>query len=793
MNISLSYNWLKEYVKTNKSAREFAKVFSLHSMTIDRIHESEQKWKNVITVKILSIEKHPNADKLRLATVDTGKEKIKVVCGAPNIEAGHIVPLVKEGGEVMGPDGKNFIVKKANIRGVDSPGMLCSKRELGLGDDHTGIFILPKETKIGEPLEKVLPSGDAVFEIEVTSNRPDAMSAIGLAREAAAIFKTKFLYKEPKHDIKVPKDADAKKYNLSIRVSEKTLCPRYQAVVMAGVRVEPSPLWMQSRLMQSGIRPINNVVDITNYVLLEYGQPMHVFDYEKLQGVEIIVRRAKDGEKILALDGNAYSLGNDNLVIADAKAPVAIAGVMGGEMSAVKETTKIIVFEAANFNPISVRKTSRKLRLISESSNLFEKGLSPEGTAPALLRAIELTQKVAHGQVVSKIFDTYKKEDARKVVKVRMQEIESYLGITMKSTEVKKSLELLGFGVAGGLSLTVLVPWWRKNDVAMPEDIIEEVARIYGYHKLPISLPTGEIPKHSNDTVTVWADLYKDVLQGVGFTEIYSYSMVSKRVLERLYINPDSCLKIANPLNEDLEYMRPTLLPGILEAMAFNQENFEKIKIFELSRVYLPKGKDLPDESLRLFVALSGGEDLFSRIKGVAELLLKKFGVSETKYISKPTEGKSVWRKGICQDMIRADKTIGRIGFIDKGILHSFGIKKDMAVLDLDFSHLALVSSTMKKYTPPPAYPQIIRDLALVVIPDLSWKDLEDYISRFHVLIQRVDYLSTYTGKELEGKKSVALRLIFQSDKRTLKSGEVDDIIKQLVVQLEQKFGAKLR
>lgn len=793
MNISLSYNWLKEYVKTNKSAREFAKVFSLHSMTIDRIHENEKKWKNVVTAKILAIEKHPNADKLRLATVDTGKEKVKVICGALNIEAGQIVPLVREGGEVIGPDGKNFIVKKANIRGVESSGMLCSKRELGLGDDHTGIFILASDTKIGEPLEKVLPSGDAVFEIEVTSNRPDAMSVIGLAREAAAIFKTKFLYKEPRPDVKISKTADAKKINLSIKVLEKALCPRYQAVVMTGVKIGPSPLWMQSRLMQSGIRPINNVVDITNYVLLEYGQPMHVFDYEKLEGAEIIVRRAKENEKILALDGNIYPLGNDNLVIADAKSPIAVAGVMGGELSAAKESTKTIVFEAANFNPVSVRKISRKLHLMSESSNLFEKGLSPEGTAPALLRAIELTQKFAGGTVVSKIFDIYNKKFVPKKIKIRIKAIENYLGITLKAAEVKRNLESLGFGVVGSTVLMVSISWWRKNDIAIPEDIIEEVARIYGYHRLPISLPTGEIPQQTKDMAMPWIDAYKDVFQGIGFTEIYSYSMVSKRILDRLFINPDSCLKISNPLNEDLEYMRPTLLSGILEAVALNQENFEKIKIFELSRVYSPKEKDLPVELLRLIAALSGGEDLFSRIKGMAEFLLKKFGVSGVKYISKPSESRSVWGRGMYQDIMHKDKAMGRFGLIDKKVLNSFGIKKGVAILNLDFFYLSTISSAMKNYALPPIFPQIVRDLALVARLDLPWKDLEDCISHFHALIQKVDYLSTYTGKELNGKKSIALRIIFQSDKRTLKSNEADDIIKELVVQLGERFGAKLR
>lgn len=794
MNISLSYNWLKEYIKTNKSAHDFAKVFSLHSMAIDRIHENRQAWKNVITVKILSIEKHPNADKLRLATVDIGKEKVKVVCGALNIEAGQMVPLVREGGEVVGSDGKNFIVKKANIRGVESSGMICSRRELGLGDDHTGIYILPANTKIGEPLEKVLPSGDSVFEIEVTSNRPDAMSVIGLAREASAVFKTKILYNKPKPNIKIPKASDIKKFALGVKVTEKTLCPRYQAVVISGVKVGPSPVWMQSRLTQSGIRPINNLVDITNYVLLEYGQPMHVFDYDKLGGKKIIVRRALEGETILALDGNTYPLGNDSLVIADAKSPVAVAGVMGGELSAVNNTTTTIVFESANFNPVAVRKTSRKLHLMSESSNLFEKGLSPQGTAPALLRAVEFALQFAGGAVVSKIYDTYNKKYVPKKIKIQPKAIENYLGIALKANEIKKDLQLLGFSVSGNSALMVAVPWWRQNDIAIAEDIIEEVARIYGYHKLPIVLPSGEIPLRVEDKNNYWINEYRDSLLGIGFTEIYSYSMVSKKILERLFISPDSCLKIANPLNEDLEYMRPTLLSGVLDAMALNQENFEKIKIFELSRVYEPKERDLPDENLRLIGALSGQDDLFARAKGTISYLFKKYNISGVKYSSKQSvEESPVWGRGLFQDIIHNDKTIGRFGIINKKVLSSFGIKKDVTIFDLNFLYISNAGSIAKAYTPPPIFPQIIRDLALVVGPDAIWKELEDYISHFHPLIRAVEYLSTYAGKELDGKKSLALRIVFQSDERTLKSGEADDIMKQLVVKLGQSFGAKLR
>src|SRR3989344_8129211 len=431
MDLKISYNWLREYLKGKITVEALARELSLKSMSVERIHEVKPIFSGVITARILEIAKHPNADKLRLPTVDTGNpstsfragEKLQIVCWAPNIEVGQIVPLAHEGA-VLGIGTENFTIKKTNLRGVDSNGMLCSPKELGLGDDYSGIMILPPETPIGKKLEEVIPLNDQVLEIEVTSNRPDAMSVLGLAGEGAAALGLKYDFKPAKPDLKA-----AQNMPLSVKVLEPKLCPRYQAAVLTGVKVGPSPLWLQARLLASGLRPINNLVDITNYILLEYGQPLHVFDYEKLAGQEIIVRKAKAGENIMALDGKIYDLKPENMVIADAKAPVAVAGVMGGEESAATEKTKIIVFEAANFNPVSVRKTARALNLHSDASGLYEKGLYPQNTEFALLRAIELTQELAGGKMASKIFDAGVKNDKPLKIKFDLAQVKRYLGV----------------------------------------------------------------------------------------------------------------------------------------------------------------------------------------------------------------------------------------------------------------------------------------------------------------------------------------------------------------------------
>lgn len=792
MNLSVSYNWLKEYVKIDHSVNDFVKEFSLKSQTIDRAEPTKPKFKGVVTVKILDIQKHPNADKLKLVKVDAGKTKPTVVCGAPNIKVGQVVPLASVGAKVLDPEteGKTFTIKKAKIRDVESNGMLCSQKELGIGDDHEGIMILPAKTPIGKPLEEILDLDDYILDIEVTSNRPDAMSVVGLAREAAAALgvKDKIKVPQPKLDIK---DEDLP---LSVEVRQSDLCPRYNAVVMTDIKVGSSPLWMQMRLMAAGMRPINNLVDITNYLILEYGRPMHVFDYDKLKNQKIIVRKAKRGEKILALDGKTYKLSSDHLAIADGKSPVAIGGVMGGEPTAVTKKTKTIVFECAAFDPVLIRKTARELNLHSDSSDLFEKGLHPETTFVGMLRAIELTQKIAGGKVASPIIDVYAKDYKPNKIKFDTASVKRYLGVEIPVEEIKNILESLGFEATGVKVLNVVVPYWRAYDIKFEYDLIEEVARIYGYHNLPTQLPQGEIPIQTKDSVLFWEDNVKDILSGIGFTESYNYSFVSKDLLQKVKFPVNEAVKINNPLNSDMEYMRTTLLAQVLQNVGDNIKNFSSQKIFELSNIYLPTKDDkLPTETPKLTGAITGNQNTFLQAKGVVELLLKKTGIFD--YKLELTDPKCpLWEKESCLDIYKGKKFLGQFGLVKQNILEKFNIKQPVALFDFDFNVLVKLATTVKTFQAIPEFPSVTRDLAIVVDQRLSWQEIDKIVSKADKLIVNVEYLSTFIDSSLgKGKKSLALRMVFRSPNRTLKSEEVDEVVKKVTKKLEKSFEAKLR
>ncbi len=788
MDLKVSYNWLNEYLKSKKSVADFAREMSLKCQSVERVTEVKSTFTGVITAKIIEIAKHPNADKLRLPTVDTGKEKLQIVCGAPNIEPGQIVPLALEGA-VLDIGGENFKIKKTNIRGVDSNGMLCSTKELGLGEDHTGIMILPPDTPVGKNLKEVMPLKDFILDIEVTSNRPDAMSVIGLAREGAAALGLKFEFKPAKPDLKPVKNLP-----LAVKIEEPKLCPRYQAVVMTGVKSGPSPLWLQQRLLASGLRPIINLVDITNYIFLEYGQPLHVFDYEKLQDKKIIVRRAKAGEKILALDGKTYDLKADQLVIADAKVPVAVAGVMGGEDSAATAETDTIVFEAANFNPVSVRKAARALNLHSDASSLYEKGLHPQNTNFALMRAIELTQQLADGRVASPIVDAGEKTYKPQKIKLDTSLIKKSLGIEIAAAKVSAILKTLGFEVAGGKILSVTVPWWRAGDVEFDYDLIEEIARIYGYHNLPTTLPAGEILAGVKEPILIWETKIKEIMKMAGFTESLNYSMVSEKFLAKGGFAAVKTLKIANPLNEDMECLRTSLIPGILQNVADNIKNFSDMKIFELSNAYLPKKADgLPEENARLCGAVAGGQHSFYVAKGLIELLLKNLGLSG--YTLKMTDQKCpLWQKQAALDVFGGGKFIGQFGLFAGDILENFGIDKPVAVFDFDVSLLSQISKSAKIYRPIPAYPESSRDLAVIIGQAVRWQDIELAVKGISPMLAEIEYLNTFADKSLgQGKKSLAFRMIFRAPDRTLKSEEVDGAVKKAIDALENKLSAKLR
>ena len=785
MNLNISYNWLKEYLDTRETARDFAKRISLSGPSVDHITEKKPNFSKVVVGEIVSLEKHPNADKLRFCQVDIGSEVLNIVCGAPNIAVGQKVPVALVGGQVG-----EMKIEKATIRGVESFGMLCSQVELGIGDDHSGIYILPGYAQLGLPLEKLMPIEDTILDMEVTSNRPDAMSIIGLAREAGAILGEKFKYKMPKPNLKIT----GEEIKLKVSVKKSKLCPRYQAAVMTNVKVEPSPLWMQARLLSAGLRPINNLVDITNYILLEFGQPMHVFDYEKLQDAEINVRLAKRGEKIQALDGRMYELSDDDLVIADGKDPVAVAGIMGGELSAASASTKTIVLESANFSPMAIRKTARTLNLHSDSSNLFEKNLSPEGTEPALMRAVELVIELACGQVASKIFDEADYNQKEEKVKLKFDNVNKVLGVEIEEKKIKNILEDLGFeiGEATKNGLTVKTPWWRKNDVEGEHDLIEEIARVYGYQNLPTELPAGAIPAHAASGEFKIEDKTKDILAGFGLTEIYAYSFISEKLIKNSLLKVDNHLQVSNPLSADFEYMRTSLLPGLIEALAENEAESEA-QIFELSKVFLSKENDLPSEPRRLGIGMmaSKKEKVFADLKGAMEALMIKLNINHYKFT--PVEDNFL-ENGQALGIEVDGKIIGRFGSANREIAYLFGIKKPFALAEIDFEALAEASGTNPEYRPLAKFPAVELDLSMELDQSAPYAEVVATAKKASQLIDSVSFLSEYRGDKVEaGKKALAIRLAYRDPEKTLTTEQAQAEHQKIVEVLKKEYNIKVR
>ncbi len=791
MNLNISYNWLKEYVKLTDSAHDFAKKISLSGPSVDHITEIKPNFDKVVVGKIIKIEQHPNADKLHVCQVKVGdKQPLNIVCGAPNIAEGQKVPVVLVGGRVG-----DMEVKAAKLRGIDSEGMLCSQRELGIGDDHTGIYILPDYVEVGLPLEKVMPISDTILDMEVTSNRPDAMCVIGIAREAAAILDAKFLYKDPKPNLSV--QGENKK--LAVTVKEPKLCPRYDAAVMTDVKVESSPLWMQQRLLAAGLRPINNLVDITNYILLEFGQPMHVFDYNKLAGHEIIVRLAKKGEKILALDGKEYELSTEQLAIADGENPCAVAGVMGGESSAATAQTKTIVLEAANFNPVSIRHTARALNLHSEASNLYEKGLQPEGVHPALLRAIELVKELAGGKMANDIIDVNNYKFKAKTIKLNSDNVTRILGVKIKTEKIKSILESLGFKVSAKTksSLEVTAPWWRDNDLEGEHDLIEEVARIYGYQNLPTQLMPGELPvDFSAGNKFQQEDKVKDLLVGFGLTEIFSYSFISEKIIKDAGFDPIDAVRIANPLSLDFEYMRTSLIPGLLQIISENAGFYNSIKIFDLSKIYLKHEGDLPEETMALAIACvsASADEALADLRGIWEGLTIKLGLN---YEFGNFKKKEAYWSDNSQAMKggKSEEIIGGIGLISKDVAARFSIKKSVAVAYVDFAALLAAARLAPSYATICKYPGIELDISMEISEDVSFGQVKETAAKIdQEMIKNISYLSVFKGQGIaSGKKALAIRVTYRHDDKTLTLPEVQAVHNKVVDALKKEYNINIR
>ncbi|MCD6599032.1 MAG: phenylalanine--tRNA ligase subunit beta [Dehalococcoidia bacterium] len=811
-----SLKWLGDYVDIIPKHHELADKLTMAGMEVKAIQTIGSNWNDVVVGHVTAVTPHPNADKLHLVTVNLGSQQITVVCGAPNIRVGQKVPFAKTGAKLIdGHTGKIALLKPARIRGILSEGMVCSEKELGISENHDNILVLSSEAPIGMPLDDYM--GDVIFDLDVTPNRPDCLSMIGIAREIAA------LTGKPLHLPQICYEEAEKAISqfISVDIIEPVLCPRYCASLITGVKVAPSPGWLQQYLRSYGMRPINNVVDISNYVMLEYGQPLHTFDYHKLNDKQIIIRRAKDGEIIVSLDEIKRTLTQNNLIIVDMKKPVAIAGLMGGFDTGVTSTTTAILVESANFNRGAIRRSAEQLNLQSEASIRFGKGLNPDLPPIALKRATQLLLQLTGGKAAEGIIDIYPGKTAPHAILLSSKEVKRLSGLKVNINEILRILNTLGFecqktdSVPAGIS--VLAPYWR-SDIKCAADLAEEVIRIIGYDKIPITRLSASLPPQKFTPQRSLKQKLRNTLIGWGFQEILTYSLTSLEKLQKLSsksklrIDP---LQIANPMTKKQEYLRTTLRAGLLTAMANNQKHEETgIRLFEIGKIFLPQHstairknqnletgeKELPQEKEMLCIAFGGSQgDLswrddrksfdFFDAKGVVEGLLKQLGLVS---VFEPCDDEGLLLGKSANVILDGDKA-GVVGNLHPRVAQAFELSDTICLIEMDLDKLMSKTNMAKRYQPIPQFPSITRDIALVIDRQVAFQQVENIIQGFP-LVKKATLFDVYTGKQIpEGKKSFAIRIIYQSAKRTLTEKQIDKIQQQMLNKLHRELGTTLR
>jgi phenylalanyl-tRNA synthetase beta chain len=799
----VSFNWLKEFVSVNEAPAVLADMLTMAGVEVEAMEDVRPDFEGVTVGHILKVLPHPNADKLVLCDVDVGEASpLRIVCGATNVKEGDKVPVAVVGARLV----EGLRVKKSRIRGEASEGMMCSERELGLGDDHSGIMILPPDLPAGSAFDKVMGLDDVVLELGITPNRPDCLSMFGVAREVAAI--TCGSVQSPQ--ITMPETGRDITSLTSVTIEDDIGCPRYAARIVSDVRIGPSPLWIQHRLLKAGLRPLNNVVDITNYVLIEFGHPLHAFDYNKLDENRIVVRRARSAESIVTLDGSERDLSEHMLVIADAEKPVAIAGVMGGANSEVTPQTTTILIESAYFDPVSIRKTSKALGLSTEASYRFERGADPEMVVPALDRAAALMAEFAGGRVAVGRIDEYPRRAAPVEVRLRHERVKKILGIDVPGETAVSILAALGFEIVfeAADAVQVRVPSYRP-DVRAEIDLIEEVSRIYGYENVTATYPQDTTVMVRGVQPRSREDECKDVLRSGGFSEVITFIFGSPaRMADFSDGGRDSGvspISMRNPLTEDASVLRTSLIPGLLQCLLTNINVGNKdLKIFETGRVYWPDpGQVLPDERTFVCAAATGRtraghwkkrsvEVDFFDVKGITETLLESLGYSTAEMIRTSHPG---FHPGICGDIVVGGVAIGRIGEIHPDVLRTYEIGQKVFVFEIDLAALEPLPPAKRTYGKVSRFPSSDRDLAVVVDEQVEAAALTSAIVAVGgELLRHVLLFDVYRGKQVdEGKKSLAFSLRFQSDQRTLRDEEITIAFDRIADELEKLFGAKLR
>jgi phenylalanyl-tRNA synthetase beta chain len=806
MKVSLS--WLKDYISIKMDAKDLTDALTMIGLEVESVTDRYAYLNTVVVGRVEEVIRHPNADKLKICRVAAGDRSFSVVCGAPNVEAGMLAPLARPG--TVFPDGSRL--EKSVIRGEKSEGMLCSDAELGLGTFSAGIMPLDSSLKVGDRLADALGLKDMVFEFDLTPNRSDCLSVIGIAREIAAIQNTPLKYP----DYTIGDKADSIHNLSSVKIEAPDHCPRYSARLVENVKVKASPFWIQDRLLSIGLRPINNIVDITNFVMMETGQPLHAFDFDFLAENRIVVRTAAEGEKFITLDDKERTLGAEMLMICDGAKAVGVGGVMGGLNSEIENTTTRVLIEGAYFNPVSIRKTSKKLGLGTDASHRFERGVDPEGTVRAVNRAAKLMVELGEGRLVEGLIDEYPKPQTVKSVDLSVKRTHRLLGIQPDAERIKKLLESIEFKVEKITSedsderLTVVPPTFRV-DISRPEDLMEEVARLSGYNNIPTTFPAMPAEGRVQARDLELRNRLKGLMTGFGFTEAITYSFASEFSGDRLRLKKKDArrafLHILNPLTEDQAVMRTTLVTGLIETAVYNiARQVKNIRLFEIGKVIIKSGQqDLPREEEMLTALWTGARNDtswhsretscdFYDMKGAAEGLIRALKLENIRFTQMPDDDCDYTRPGRTAMILAGDSKVGLVGEIHPAVCDNFNLKQTAYIFELEVDKIvSLVPQTMIA-KPIPRFPAIYRDITIIVDRDIeTQKVLEAVENSSEKLVERLHLFDVFEGDPIAaGKKSVSFRITYRSPDKTLEDDDVNDLHKSITDKLLKAFDATL-
>lgn len=792
----ISLDWLKQYVDIKEDIPQLENALTMIGQEVEAIDIQGKHLDNVVVGQITEYGKHPNSDKLTLLKVNVGgEEDLQIVCGAPNHKLGDKVVVAKIGAVLPG----DFKIKKSKIRDVESFGMLCSQVELGIGEDGDGIIILPEDAPIGEEYRKYAGLDDVIFELEITPNRPDCLSHIGIAREVAAYYGRKVKY--PSYTLN--EVIDSVNNYAKVRIEDKERCKRYMGRVIRNVTVAESPEWLKKRIRAMGLKPINNIVDITNFVMFEYNQPMHAFDLDKLENSTVVVRAAENGEKITTLDGVERELVNGELVIADEVKPIAIAGIIGGQATQIEAETKNVFLEVAYFTPDNIRKSAKKLGIVTDSGYRNERGLDIENLPEVIDRAAALIAEVASGEVLDEVIDKYIEKPQKFEIPLNLTKLNTFIGKKLEFDTVGKILSNLGLGIKTlSQDMLLITPPTYRTDLTRPEDLYEEVIRMYGFENIEAVMPVEDIESGLKDSKISVADNLKEILKEIGLHEVINYTFIPREALDILKIK-DKVIEISNPLSEDMVIVRPTLMYSLLANIRdnFNRNQFD-LRFFEVSKVFTP-AEELANEDLRICVAIAGRPERtlwnpkpkaydFYTMKGYVEKLLEYMGINRYKLERSSNEN---FHPGRSADIKIGNDVIGTFGEVHPDVLEAMDIKRERAyVADIDLARAEKYIKSAVKYERIVKYPEVTRDLAIVMDKDILVGNMVEDLKRVSPLIEKIEIFDVYEGEKIDAdKKSVAISIVLRNKVKTLEEKEINDVVTKVLETISKKYRGEIR